>query len=75
MAVKYAAKPIDEVEVGETVVLDDGRQAVVRYSYGYVTRIGPSATMLMHLLVTETADGSTEYVDAAWRDLVTVVVD
>lgn len=72
---KATTKPIDEVKPNERVVLDDGRQAVVQYSYGYVTCIGPAATKLMHLLVTVTADGSTAYVDAPWRSLVRIVVE
>lgn len=70
-----ATKPIDELKTGDIVVLDDGRRAVVEYNTPYVTHIRPSVTMVMHRVVTVTDDGSTEYVDGAWRDLVPVVID
>mgnify|MGYP001191492205 FL=1 len=70
-----AIKHIDELKAGDTVVLDDGRRAVVQYNGAYVTYLRPSVTMVMHRVVTVTADGSTEYVDGAWRDLVPVIVE
>lgn len=70
-----ATKHIDEIEQGDIVLLADGRHATVQYNGAYVTHISPTATMVMHRIVTVTDDGSTEYIDGAWRDLVPVVVD
>lgn len=70
-----ATKPIDEITTGERVLLDDGRHATVQYNGAYVTQIRPTVTMVMHRIVAVTDDGSTEYIDGAWRDLVPVVVD
>lgn len=72
---RVTTKPIDEVKPNESVVLNDGRPATVRYNDAYVTLIGPSETILRHRLVTVTADGSTAYVDAPWRTLVRIVVE